>query len=468
MAHTTQSWMAVLLASLAITGGANAYNVDDDPSVQEQIKAMRAEMERLHSDNAQMKTEIDDLKAAADDDWLTERRSEEIKTLVADVLADSDTRSSNLQNGLLAGWSDHFFLASPDGRFKLQLEGQMQIRWVYSYQDRTDDHRQGFENTRTKLTVRGHVFNQDMNYLVRGDFNRGNGAFSMQDAWLQYRLNNDWHVRIGLFKLPYSREELVSSTRQLAVERSLTNESFNIGRSQGVEFIYAADDWKLWIATHDGGEDNLGGFTSLAGTVGGVTTALSEDVEWALTFRYEKLLAGEWRQFQDFTSPMADEYGMLMGFAGHLQQEESVGQFGLARDETRWYAATADLSIEWGGANLFGSFNYSFNDHPSFGHFNLYGFLAQGGVYFTPKFEMFARYQYGWWDFTQDFADLHQFMLGANYYLDGHDAKWTTDIGFGIGRVESTWDSDLAGWRTETEGSDTPQIVFRTQFQLLF
>ena len=62
---------------------------------------------------------------------------------------------------------------------------------------------------------------------------------------------------------------------------------------------------------------------------------------------------------------------------------------------------------------------------------------------------------------------MHVIEFGANYYLDGHDLKWSTDIGFGISKIDLPWDSDLAGWRNDVDGAE-PQIVFKTQFQLLF
>jgi len=455
------------LASLAITAGVLAESAPADASIQDLLESMRTEIQRLHDDNARMQSEIDELRAAGGERWLTERRAEEIRGLVVDVLADADVRASMLQDGLTAGWSEHFYLASPDGRFKIQLEGQMQFRWIYSYHDIPDHHVHGFENTRTKLTFRGHAFNPDLTYLIRGDFARNGGSLLLEDAWLQYRINADWVARIGQFKLPFNREELVSSAKQLAVERSLVSENTNIGRSQGVELIYARDDWKVLFAIHDGIQESYGDF-GIQGTLGPNTPWSTTDTEWAIGARYERLFAGEWEQFDDFTSPPGEEFGLLWGIAAVTQQAEYGTGAGPVRDEPRLLAATTDLSAEWGGTNLFASLTWAYTDNPQYPHITIWGFMLQGGVYFTPRLELFSRYEYGWWDSdVQDFADLHVITFGANYYLKEHDAKWTTDIGFGIGRVENNWDSDIAGWRTDGNGAD-PQIVFRTQFQLLF
>ena len=61
---------------------------------------------------------------------------------------------------------------------------------------------------------------------------------------------------------------------------------------------------------------------------------------------------------------------------------------------------------------------------------------------------------------------------GVNDYISGHQVKWTTDIGFSLNEVSSTWGSGFlgggggsVGWRTD---SDSGQVVLRTQLQLTF
>ena len=103
--------------------------------------------------------------------------------------------------------------------------------------------------------------------------------------------------------------------------------------------------------------------------------------------------------------------------------------------------------------------------------------VVQAGTYFTPKLEAFARWEYGWWDVTgttAQFHDLNLLTLGAAYYIDGHDLKWTTDIGFGLADVDDSWTTgeddagfNITGWRRDPDNT-WPQVVFRTQFQLVF
>ena len=470
-----KSVLALCIATSAFAGNTFAASLGDgdtDPDVQNQLESMRQQLDAIRQENQAMKTEIDDLRAKTDSDWLTEARADEIRGLVADVLADADSRANLLQDGMMAGWSDHFFLADPYGRFKLELQGEMQIRFVYNYMDRVpffgdqDQHRNGFENSLTRLVFRGFVFSPDIEYLIRADFLRTNGFANLLDAWVRLHISDDWSVKIGQFKLPFNREELVSETEQLAVERSLVNEVSNLGRSQGVEFTHAHEASRFSIAYSDGANRAN-------------TTALTFDTEYSFVARYEHMISGAWQQFSDFTSPPGDEFGMLFGIAGFAEETESTGQFSTTQTTTRRLAGTIDLSIEWGGANLFASVTQGYNDSPPQflqdpGIIHFTGIVVQGGIYVAPKWEIFARGEYGQFagdgGSTFDTSDLNLVTFGFNYYLEGHDLKWTTDFGITTEQILGTtpgWASDIAGYRAMQPDSDV-QTVFRTQFQLLF
>jgi len=101
-----------LLAGTALAGSALAASVDGGTDAMNEI--------------ANLKKEIAELKAANGDKWLTEQRETEIRAIVQDVLADADTRTSLQAAQATAGWNKGFFLASPDGNFKLNVGGQLQ------------------------------------------------------------------------------------------------------------------------------------------------------------------------------------------------------------------------------------------------------------------------------------------------------------------------------------------------------
>ena len=484
---------ASLVGAATLCGGASAspLNAEDEreqsaevegaTEVSSQLDEMKRQLDAMRQENQAMRGEIDELRAKSEDDWLTDARADEIKGLVADVLADADTRSSLLQDGLTAGWSEHFFLADPNGRFALFVDGMMQFRWIYNYMERTDNpfdfqadrdqHREGFENTRTRLTFRGYVFSPDMEYLIRGDFARSGGNFGLLDAWIRYRMTNEWGIRVGQFKLPFNREELVLPSEQLAVERSMVNELFNVGRSQGIELTYASGASRLLLATSDGGSGPAGSGAPVRTN----SSALVSDTEYSVTARYEHLFSGTWEQFKDFTSPPGDSSGIMWGIGGHAEETES-GPPAFTQSTTRIVAATTDLSWEGGGASAFGSASFTYVDAPpgaqnaGMSHFT--GLMGQIGIYVAPKWELFLRGEYANFEFGSGsfgaLADMGILTTGFNYYMEGHDLKWTTDISYGLTDIKIGGQlADPLGFRANADDTD-PQIVFRTQFQLLF
>lgn len=465
---------------LAIVASASAVGAETD---EDALAAMWAEVEAAEADNARMRREVDEIRADNDVDWLTEARTAEIRNIVSEVLTDADTRSSLLGSGFVAGWDGGFVLRDPNGRFSLNIGAIMQTRFAYNFQDSAvnDRHIWGLELPRSRLTLRGHVVRPELTYKVEmgvtnNDFEQPvDGLYFSLDTWLRYALTDGFYIRFGRMKLPFSREELVSSAYQQAVERSQVNENLHLTRAEGVEFTWSWNVQKLSVAWSDGGSDVVG-FNNLIGTSTANTDALENDSEYAISMRYERLFAGEWQQFRDFTSPPGDEYGLLGGLGMHVQDTEADGRISLLRNETFWFMTTADISAEYGGANIFVSGTYTYIDQPSFGQFHIVGIVGQAGVYVAPKWELFARYEYGVWDYDRiDISDLALATLGCNYYIDGHDLKWTTDVMFAFDQIETAWDGAPPGQNSRTDirvdsnfGDDKNQFVFRTQLQLLF
>lgn len=437
-----------------------------DAGVSQREAELQARVEQLES-------AVKDLSSRVGEDWLTETRADEIRSLVADVLADAETRASLLQGGPTAGHDGHFYIASADGNYRLNLEGQLQVRFGYNHRDNNaDEDRMGFEVRRAKLTFTGHVVDPTWQYTLTGAFSRKTlefltsaeldedeietssdeitGPFELEDAYIEKDLGNGWSIRFGQFKMPFMREELVSSKRQLAVDRSMVNEMFNQDRSQGVQIGYKSEMFRAAGMYSDGFRMPNSPFLSL-------------DTEYAFTGRGEVLLAGNWKQFDDFTSWKSDDFGAMVGFAAHFER----GEFGDSSTEADLFTWTLDASIEFGGANLYGAIVGKHLD-PNDGTptWDQYGIVIQGGFFFTDDWEAFARYEWG----DSDMAgaeDLSVFTIGVNRYFQKHNLKWTTDIGFGINEVSSTWASSGVGWRSDATDEDG-QIVIRSQFQLLF
>ncbi len=399
--------------------------------------------------------------------------NDEVRAVVAEMLADAQNRSSLLAGGN-GGHDGNFYLADDAGNFRLNISGQMQFRYLLNFRDEDsneDDFDGGFQTRRTKLAFSGHVINPNWTYKVEGAFDRDGGAFVLEDAFVGYNFGNGFRVKMGQFKAPFLREELVSSRYQLAAERSVMNEVFNQDRSQGIELRYEQEAWRAMAAFTDGfGSDNTD-FNSAA------------EAGWALTGRFEYKFAGDWKDFEDFTSKSGQQFSALLGAAVHYQQSRNTG---MPTDvDTNYLTYTVDLSFEGDSWNFYGAFvgnNVDMQgptgaaDPDSTDNF---GFVIQGGYRFAQNTELFAR-----WDsvlLDEDTVasgeDNFNFLtVGVNQYYAGHAAKATLDFVYAF---EDT--SNLSAFSTGFSNGGYPntgvgllgdaedgEIVVRLQFQLLF
>jgi len=428
-------------------------------------------------------------------------QSDEIRALVAEMMADANTRSSLLQSGGNAGHDGHFFLADSEGKFRLNVSGQMQFRYMANFGDSNnangvDDFTGGFQTARTKLIFSGNVINEDIFFKIQGNFARDGGfgnGFGLQDAFVGYKFGNGWELKWGQFKAPFLREELVSSAYQLTTERSNTNEIFTGNRTQGLELSYKAEDWRMMFSLNDGFNTLNTDFTADGQTFG--TPALytptnaggGAESDFGITGRVEFKLNGEWAQFKDFTSMPGSEYGLMLGVAGHFESNETTPGFGGGTGDVASFLYTVDLSVEGDGWNFFVAFVGASSDFdgladiaPADGagdnaDFDDYGIVVQGG-FFIPDtdWEFFARYDalFPDSDRAQD-NDFSAITFGLNWYWSGHAAKLTLDAVINLDESRGANGNPLAlsgfdNGQGLLGNMDDSEAVLRAQFQLLF
>lgn len=395
-----------------------------------------------HDERVRLRDEIDTI------------RHEQIKQLIVKVLQDADTRTSLLTQELQAGYDHGFFIGSSDGNFLLKLSGQLQSRFVINSRDRSggDDTLSGFENRRVKVSFGGHLIDPSIKYAASVDIGRS-GLASLSEAYIQKIFDNGLRVKVGQFKPPFLREELISSKRMLTAERSLVNDSksFNQDRSLGLQLEYGSERTRGWVMFHNGfGQKNQTSFTN--------------NTEFAITARGEWLLDGQWKTFQDFTSPIGEEFSAMIGGAISWERDES-GAAGVGPRESR-FNWTTDVSLEFGGASLFAAVMGQHTNATSGPTFDRYGFVIQGGKYIADDLELFGRYEWGDADSPGD-DDLSIITIGFNKFFKSHSLKWTTDIGFAFNEVTSDWAVSKSDWAPDAARQDG-QIVIRSQLQLLF
>jgi len=492
--------VALVVSSL---GTVHAQQAPTDAELLQEVRNLRAEVERLRGDQQ--------------GDWLNERRKEEVKALVHEVLQDADTRASLQGEGMTAGHDGkHFFLNSADGTFSMEISGQIQVRYIYNTRDDDtdfetfdpelgvdefgtgpiDENEAGFQIRRTKLNFSGHVGSPKFTYEVQLAAERSGGDIFAEDVVVGYKIADGLKVEVGRQKLPFLREELVSSKRQLAVERSSVGEFFTLNRSEGI--------WVHWMPMEI---VHVQAAISDGGNAAGSDFHTDRTEAPSITARIDVALAGNLAQGRDFTGWEGEPLSVIVGGAIHWEAGE-VGDSdtfidfdtdALVRGTNNpdQFAWTVDASVEMFPFNVYGAFIGSHAqdvevidfDTGELGEedFDNYGALVQVGVHVIPnRLEPFFRFE--WLDVdsqsspdfegSDDDDEAILLTFGANYYLNKHNAKLTVDVVWALDplTIDSADGKGPFGARAASSGlgllpdngDEEDQIAIRAQFQLLF
>lgn len=145
-------------------------------------------------------------------------------------------------------WDDTFKLDSPDGRFKLQFGGRLQLDATFAGPDTAvktafgavED---GNEVRRARLYVSGTVYKQ-VQFKFEVDF--ASGAAVATDLYVGLKDTAIGGIRVGHFKEPFGLEELTSSKYLAFIERSLPA-VFSPSRNVGV-MVHDAGERFTWAA----------------------------------------------------------------------------------------------------------------------------------------------------------------------------------------------------------------------------
>ena len=436
---------AALISSTGLTLAAEPATTE--PTAQElieQIKQLQSKVEQLEA-----RQQAEQKQASAD-----------VEETVRQIVADAEKRSTGLlfaqtepSDVPLAGHEKgKFFLRSEDGAFTLNPFAQFQFRNVTTYTDSLivggvdtgSDIDNGFEMRRMKFGGSGVLF-EKFEYKFVWATDRASGDVFLEDATVTYALNDNWSIFGGQYKDPVHHEELTSSTRQLAAERSLVNELIGGGvtdRVQGVGATYATDAIQVTGTFHDGQESLNTNFRD--------TPVNASD--WGVGGRVEyKISGGDWKPYGDFTA-MGNKDGIFVIGAGG-----DISGF----DDANGIAYTVDAQWEnTDGLSLYGALlGYYTEPHGGAGDStNDIGALAQVAQMVGEKTEVFGRA--GYIDFDDD-DEIWEFTLGANYYLHGHNAKFTADVTYLPEGAPGDSGSGIIN------SGDEAQVVGRLQFQLV-
>ena len=468
----------LVLSAVAFASGPGG---DDDATAQ--IKAQAARIELLERRLAV-------LEADQQADWMTEQRADQLRALVREVLADAETRQAFADDPLYAGHNGkHFFLASPDGRFTMEVGGQIQLRYVGDWRTDSgeDDFEGGFQIRRAKVYFEGTVVSPRVHYALQLAIARDSQTVSTDKIVVGYDLSDALYLWAGEDKAPFLREEMISSKRQLAVDRSLVTEAFTLDKVQGLGLNWQAlEQLRLQAMLHDGmrsgeapGDDWVG--DEWAGFRDSKSKDFNDDAtDFAVTGRVDLLLAGDWNQWKDYTSKPGDELFAYIG--GAIDYE--VGETGDSSSNNNWLSWTVDAEVKFDGWAISAAYvgaTTGFDDSATNpGDYSPWGVQGQVSYRFPlgvddTSLEAFVRFEH------IDIDDLggalpagrgstaNLLTVGGNWYLASHASKFTADVVIAFDPLHDSMPgvTDGIGLLHDADGEDG-QTVLRVQYQLLF
>ena len=448
-----------LAASLSLAGLARAQDAQVTITTDRPGTAAAAGS----ADVAEMQRQIAALQARVNQMEAAQNRvtAAEADAAIARVGAGESRDEAQAESPFLAGWDDGFKLVSEDGNFELAVGFQFQFRSVTNFTDAGggddfEDTQNGFEIRRMKVEAEGTAFDPNFFYRFRLAVNRSEGTPELEYAYVGYELTPDVSFLVGQFKDDVYQEESTSSSKQLAVDRSLVNELLGGGLTdyaQGVQLLYGPKEspLKAAVAYHDGLNTDNTNYTNSGGAAG-ITP------DYGVSSRVVYKAFGDYKAYKDFTALGTKEPLLVFGVGGNYS----------AGGDDSVILHTADVQYEPNGQlGLFAGYYGAYTDSDATDGYN-YGVMGQAGYLLTEggPWEVFGRYSLTKFDDEGGFVDAgdedtyNEITGGLNYYFEKHAAKVTVDVTY---LPDGTPGVSGVGFRA----SDEDEIVIRGQFQLL-
>lgn len=425
-----------------------------------------------------LQTRVAELEAKQGSSWLNDRRAEEIKALVQDVLADADQRASLSGAAVRTGYQGGFRVANEDGSFLLQVNGLIQLRYIANFRDNSeDDFEGGFEVGRANLAFSGHIASPRITYALQLAVDRWDNSVSADRIVLGYQLMDGLALWAGEDKAPFLREELVADGMQMAVERSGINEFFTLGTVQGIGAVWTPADidmLKVSVAISDGirsGEsddaENENYWYDMGDLRGAGKAFYRDQTDYAITARVDVKVFGAWDQMNDFTAWGGENMALVIGGAVHYEASET----GSSRDNNSLFMWTVDASLEVAGLSVYGAFVMAHPEWEDGGESQAWGALGQVSYNINDQCEPFARIEFLNIDDNSQGGDTTVVTFGANWYNAKHSAKFTADVVWALDPIVVPDGQPIStgaiGLLEDSDNNDG-QLVFRLQYQLGF
>jgi hypothetical protein len=392
---------------------------------------------------------------------------------------------------ITAGWDSRngFHIRDAENLFLLKIGARTQIRYTYKGRDKrggtVDAGEQGtsdesyFELERMRLQLSGHVVDPRLQYVFQWDSDTDNsGGMVLLDGLVSYDVVEDkLSIGAGQYKAHFLRQEVNSSGNLQMVERSLSNEFFNIDRVIGI-YAEGSPTEQTYYSI---GINN--GFRSFNRSIGAGIDHIP-----AFVGKFDVVLLGAWEKYSEGDLKRRDAPYLSLGVSGATDANNETD--GAADPQFKTYQFGLDAVFQYMGFSLFGEYvgrwldyepNAGATDPDIISGSNNYahGFNVQGGVMLTESLEATARCSVVYGNEGANDGTAVEAGPGFNWFINGHKVKLQSDVMFfdipaSMPRASTNlqrsdpldppeFSSSAAGYDAGEQG-----VMWRTQFQLSF
>jgi len=269
--------------------------------------------------------------------------------------ADSDAAYFKPGTGLV--------IESEDGDFSMAPRLRIQFRDELELED--GEATNTFGARRARLQFKGHVFGPNNKYKAEFAFSPKDLSFKdgtpgrtpLLSWYTEHTQLRDLSVRVGQYKLLYSRQRVISSGNQEFVDRTIAQGEFNLDRDVGFHFfskdLGGLDLFKYYT-----------GFTVAEGRDTWESESLSgTDASWQYLGRVEVNPFGSFKDYSEVDFKRLNKFRLSIGaaYARTANGTKDRGYLGdsFTDDGTVTYDnVTVDTMAKWAGFTAFGEFYF--------------------------------------------------------------------------------------------------------------
>ena len=341
------------------------------------------------------------------------------------------------QPAMRVEWRDGKTRVTTDNAY-MELGNRVQIRYTHEMPDEAvtlpgtgapGDARGSFRIRRAKTKFEGWIWKPNLTYELQMNWpavTGSNPGAMLEDANFAWDPagKGEFRVIVGQFKVPFGRQELISSGSQQFVDRSMVSNEYARGRDTGLAVQGVLFDNRL--------EYRAGFFNG-----NGLTRSTNDNG----TFQYDARLMWQPNGTQNLRQ-RAWVSGALYSEADFESSDTPIYAVGLNFEHNDFHRTTEGNDLKSTVVGVDGVFKYNgfFGTGEAFwrsrdpeegASFDANGWYVQAGQMLDSRRRWEAAFRYGWRDAndTIDHRDLTEIRGGISYYYRRHALKFQTDFG---------------------------------------